>query len=124
MHPYESSPGPEVTVTPIPLAEAGGDPIQAHLGQKELSSYYSGLLNLAVDRADAAYLLTWQGGNRVPRGVQLGSRVIAWTQHGRVLTEDGEHFGVYDRLKDLDGPSQVNEMVVLTFPERGVKGLL
>ena len=109
--------GPEVTVTQIPLPEAGEDPILVDLGERTTSIITSGLMTAMRDRADKAYILTWEGSTRVPRGAQLGNWVIAWTKHGRVIAEDDTQFGVYDRRRDPVSPDQQSEMLVFTFPE-------
>jgi hypothetical protein len=108
---------PEVTVTPFSFEAVRAD-MHIDLGERAVSALCSTLLNELAEQADKGYMLKWQGSARVPRGVTLGSRVIAWTQHGRVISEAGEHFGVYERLLDAEGPNRDSEMMVLTFPEQ------
>ena len=107
---------PRVTVTPIPFREAGDDPIRPDLGQEAINELFAGLLSHLRNRADSAYLLTWQGEHRVPRGAILGSYVVGWTQNGMVQSEGGEHIGIYSRIKDVEGPDRQSEMLILAFP--------
>ncbi|HEY4963338.1 MAG TPA: hypothetical protein VIH90_01440 [Candidatus Saccharimonadales bacterium] len=112
-----SGQGLEITVTPIPLIEAGGRPLKAKLGDKRMDELFSGILSFAAEQADAAYILTWTGGTNIPRGAAIGNRVIAWTQNGIAQAEDGQQIGVYSRVKDGVGPERQSEMVLLAFPE-------
>ena len=109
-----------VTVLPIPLEEAAGEPMEIDLGEgsEAEEERISSLLETMRSRADAAYLLSWQG-SRVPSGARIGNYAIAWTQHGLVRSEEGYDIGVYHRIQDGAGPDQsdgANMMLVFTLP--------
>jgi len=117
--PSTGAPEPEVTVTPLNLlAITGEEPTEVDLGNPEANARYSKALRAMGNTAgvEAAYLLEWKG-SRVPRGATIGNRVVGWTQHGLVLNKDGAQFGLYERMKDFEGPDHESEMLVLTFPE-------
>ncbi len=108
---------PKVTVTPIPLVESGGKPLEAKLGDRRMDELFSGILGFAAERADAAYILTWEGDTNIPRGAIIGERVIAWTQNGIAQTQDGQQIGVYARVNDAQSAEGLSEMVLLAFPQ-------
>lgn len=111
---------PNVTVLPIPLEEAAGEPVKIDLGEggEAEEERISKLIEAMRSRADAAYLLSWQG-SRVPSGARIGNYAIAWTQHGFVRSEEGYDIGVYHRIQDGAGPDRSNgqnTMLVFTLP--------
>lgn len=75
-------------------------------------------------RQRRVFELTWEG-NKVPRGAEIFGKKIAWTQHGRVITEDGEDIGSYERIEEFGGPNKKSQKmhVYVTSPKLlGVDG--
>ncbi len=64
------------------------------------------------DKASRVFLLTWEG-NKVPRGVSILGHIIAWTQHGRVISEGGQEIGMYDRLVEFGGESGHQQQMIV-----------
>lgn len=62
------------------------------------------------------FRLTWQG-SRVPDGAVVAGVTIGNTQHGVVRDTEGIPVGIYVRIKDYEGPSSNNEMLMALFPK-------
>ncbi len=108
---------PDVTIVRIPLEEAGDGSASVDLGRPEANAQIAGILAIMRERADGAYLLSWQGTAPMPRGADIGGRVIAWAQHGRAITFDRQLVGVYEMITDHKGPDLDSQMLLLTLPE-------
>ncbi len=62
------------------------------------------------------HLLTWEG-NKIPRGAEINSQQIAWTQNGIVTSIEGEMIGQYERLQEFEGENRkTQQMLVFTEP--------
>ena len=61
------------------------------------------LVGAIKERSCRRFDLIWTG-SKVPRGVELPTGTIAWTQHGIVRSDDGEQIGTYDRIEEWGGP--------------------
>lgn len=83
------------------------------VGNPQRAEAVDRLLQLMGGRGGRLFRVTWKGSLRAVRGVSLGGQRVEWTQHGRVLNADGEGIGVYERIKDREGPDQESEILIL-----------
>ncbi|HKX24472.1 MAG TPA: hypothetical protein VJM46_04490 [Candidatus Saccharimonadales bacterium] len=108
---------PPVTVTEIPLTEAthsGGSGPNVNLGDRAASARLNQLLGASrAQPGTRAFLLSWSGG-KIPRGAQVGSHTVAWTQNGVVNNTNSRQIGTYDRLVE-NGGAGGNEQRMLVF---------
>jgi len=78
-----------------------------------------GRINFMLDRlkelAEKVFVLSWKGSSRVPQGVLVEGRKIHWTQHGRVLDENGDTIGYYDQVRDCEGESGDERQMVIYY---------
>lgn len=96
---------------------------RCNLRPKKASEFATDLMMNSILGARAAapgtkkYRVKWTG-SKIPRGVEIpGLGTIAWTQHGRVLTGEGEDIGTYQRVREFAGDSgDEHEMLIVTRP--------
>lgn len=101
------------------LVDLNGSPIRfqsgAGIGDKIDQRVNFLLDGMTKSISGKKYLLRWKGG-RVPSGARVGDRVITWTQHGIVTTQEENVGGTYDRLQDSrGGADDENVMLVHMF---------
>jgi hypothetical protein len=58
------------------------------------------------------FLLSWEG-NKIPRGAVINGKTIAWTQHGRVISDTGQEIGTYERLAEFGGESGREQKMIV-----------
>lgn len=73
------------------------------------------LLQRLRESSERVFLLTWAGGSRIPRGVQILGQTIQWTQNGIVSDTDGKDIGTYERIRDFEGPANLSIMMIFAF---------
>lgn len=61
-----------------------------------------GLLGAMKTRAERVYLVHWEG-SKVPQGIVVGGKEVAWTQNGVVKARGGEMIGTYERIIEEGG---------------------
>lgn len=82
-----------------------------NLGDKQQERRLNDLL--AQIRQDTrVYLLDWEG-SKVPRGVTIEGKVIAWTQNGMVVATDHSTIGTYDRTIEFGGESRQHHQMLI-----------
>lgn len=62
--------------------------------------------------AKGVFLLEWEG-NRIPKGVVLGTRTIANTKEGCVLDAEGAEIGIYERVLDSGCESRMSQKMLV-----------
>ncbi len=92
----------EISLDPVQnrIVDLEGAPMRVNLGDTVANRNVNRLLAAHRERPSKSYLLRWNDGSRVPRGVVLNGHTIGWTQHGVVSDANGKMIGVYDRLTD------------------------
>ncbi len=65
-----------------------------------------------ANRATKAFLLEWEG-NRCPVGATIGTSNIARLKEGRVLDENDNRIGVYERIMDSAGDKRLSQKVLV-----------
>ena len=94
----------------------GHPPISVNLGDQKLNSILNASLQQARGNGGRRFYLKWNG-SKVPRGAEICGHILAWTQHGRVITDQNQDIGTYDRLIEFGGPSKEEQhMIVYLFP--------
>jgi len=85
------------------------------LGKKLIEAGAENLLERTRAICNRRFELTWRGG-RIPRGAVVARYVLAWTQNGQVLDNDGQCIGTYERLVENGGPEHDEQcMVVMLY---------
>lgn len=86
-----------------------------------------GLISQVRDLVDAEkqarsgkLLLSWEG-SKVPRGVTIQGKTIAWTQHGIVRAEGGGIIGYYDRVEQWAGPEGNRHKMIISLNDPDLK---
>lgn len=64
-------------------------------------------------------IMQWKG-SKIPRGATINHIAIGWTQHGRIIGENGEDLGYYSRMQEFDGPDGDQHAMLITTPESAV----
>lgn len=90
---------------------------QPRLGDAQLDARVQALLTRMARRCPRQFQVTWTG-SKVPRGAQVLGHTIAWTQHGRVITDQNQEVGVYERVVEWGGPTKDQHTILVgLFPE-------
>jgi len=108
---------PSVKITKLDKCPDGSVGPNVNLGGQtpeklRIQQQVNEFLRASASAAKEIFHLEWEG-NKVPRGAVVSGNVVAWTQHGRVVSSTGEEIGTYERLVEFGGASGRNQQMLV-----------
>ena len=85
--------------------------------ERMMEAKLQGIMAAIKSRSSRIFLVHWIGG-KVPSGVWVGDKEIAWTQHGMVTDTKGERIGLYERVMENDGRHGDEQLIIVYLTEK------
>lgn len=102
----------EITLPSDPDPSPKSQLVSKTLDEVLIESSMKSVMRRFAAKAQAAFLLEWEG-SRVPCGAVVSGKTVAETAHGIVSDARGRTIGFYERLIESGGPSgQAQKMLV------------
>jgi len=100
-----------VVLREVTAADIAGGASAVNLGDRTTEARLDSLLR-KMRSGKRVFLLDWEG-SKVPRGVVIDGKEIAWTQNSMVTSTERKHIGTYERTVEYGGASGEHHQMVI-----------